>query len=137
MSINKRKATKNSNRRKYVVVTEMYATMVAGGVGGWGVFELAGAGCKQAGVGRRGVLAGGECWQTGLLAGGARRCASGMVIITSIDREAAHDDGREFTNFSVNLLHCDFLPLFNQYCLHLSNCGNSLRGSAPLNSPLQ
>ena len=58
-------------------------------------------------------------------------------IGASIGGEAAHDDGREFINFPVNLLHSDFFPLFNQYCLHLSNCGNSLRGSAPLNSPLQ
>ena len=72
----------------------------------------------------------------GVGSGGCRR-TSGMEIIVSIDREAAHDDGREFISFPVNLLHSDFLPLFNQYCLHLSNRGNSLRGSAPLNSPLQ
>ena len=92
-----------------------------------------------------GVAAGGRCWQAGgiggcrkrgVLAAGCRR-TSGMEIIASIDREAAHDDGREFINFPVNLLYSDFFPLFNQYCLHLSNRGNSLRGSAPLNSPLQ
>ena len=88
----------------------------------------------------REVLAGGGCrWvsagggvSAGVGSGGCRRTL-GMEIIASIDREAAHDDGREFINFPVNLLHSDFLPLFNQYCLHLSNCGNSLRGSAPLN----
>ena len=59
------------------------------------------------------------------------RDASGMVIIPSIGREAAHDDSR------VNFPHCNFFPLFNQYCLHLSDRGNSLRGSAPQDSPLQ
>ena len=44
----------------------------------------------------------------GVLAGGGRRRASGMIIITSIDREAAHDDGRDFINFPVNLLYSDF-----------------------------
>ena len=64
---------------------------------------LAGGGCRQTGgVGRRRVSAGGGC-----------RHASGMVIITSIDREAAHDNGREFINFPVNLLHSNFLLLFN------------------------
>ena len=92
---------------------------------------------------QREVLAGGRCrWVSaaggvgGVSSGGCRR-TSGMEIIASIDREAAHDNGREFINFPVNLLHSDFLPLFNQYCLHLSNRGNSFRGSAPLNSPLQ
>ena len=91
-----------------------------------------------------GVVASGRCWQAGGVGGcwqqvssGGCRHTSGMEIIASIDREAAHDDGREFINFPVNLLHSDFLPLFNQYCLHLSNRGNSFRGSAPLNSPLQ
>ena len=71
----------------------------AGGVGRWGVFEFASGRCLQAGVvGRRG----GGYWD-----------ASGMIIIPSIDREAAHDDGREFINFPVNLIHCNFLPLFN------------------------
>ena len=75
--------------------------------------ELAGAewGCRQAGgvrVGERKVSAG------GLSAGrGGYWDASGMVIIPSIDREAAHDNGREFINFPVNLIHCNFLPLFN------------------------
>ena len=72
------------------------------------------------------VLAGGGCRlvsAAGGVSGGCRR-TSGMEIIASIDREAAHDDSREFINFPVNLLYSDFLPLFNQYCLHLSNRGN-------------
>ena len=52
-----------------------------------------GGGClswRAQGVSRREMLAGGGC-----------RRASGMVIIASIDREAAHDNGREFINFPV------------------------------------
>ena len=96
-----------------------------------GVFELAGA--------ERGVSAGEGCssWRAGGVGMRGYRDASGMVIIPSIDREAVHDDSREFINFPVNFPHCNFFPLFNQYCLHLRDRGNSLRGSAPLDSPLQ
>ena len=71
-----------------------------------GVFELVGA--------ERGVSAGRgySSWRARGVGMHVYWDASGMVIIPSIDREAAHDD-REFINFPVNLIHCNFLPLFN------------------------
>ena len=71
------------------MVIEMYG-MVAGGIGGRGGECLSWRAAQ--GVSRREVSAGGGCRRT-----------SGMEVIASIDREAAHDNGR------VDLLHSNHI----------------------------
>ena len=74
-------------------------------------------------------------WQEEVSAGVGRRGVSAYSrhgIIASIDSEAAHVDGREFIDFPGNVLHSNFLSLFNQYGLHLSNHMKQLQRTAPL-----
>lgn len=116
MSANKRGDAKESSKIEYALVV-----VVAGGAG-----ASVGGGCWQVGsvrIGRREVSAGGGCWRVGSVS--RRRVfmcfrhgsVLGMVIVTSIDRKRAQDDGRELIDFSVNLFHSNLFPIFNPYRL--------------------
>jgi len=60
-----------------------------------------------------------------------------MVVIASIDREAALHDFWKLCNLLIDFLYCDLFPLLLQNHLHLSNSSDAFRGSAPLYSALQ
>ena len=60
-----------------------------------------------------------------------------MVVIASIDREAALHDFWKFYNLRIDFVYRDLVPLVLEDHLHLSNSSDAFRGLVPLYSALQ